>query len=255
MAERINPYMLFVGSFIPNWLLRRSEVSGPAKLAYARLAQYAGKNGRAYPKMEELALELGIVERSLRRHLTELEDAGLIETKQRGMGAPNDYYFLRHPWMDTDVSDQDRTDLSGLDRTDVSDQDRTTLSGPTIKRIRSRESDQEKDMHAVSPDTPKQTRRSREAGSLELTEAWRAAIRARYGKRWTADALEFAIADAANYYEPAVRAGKYKSLAICIEGSLRRKAEKEDADPRRRQQQHRDGTRDHVEEPGAVRTF
>jgi hypothetical protein len=48
--RRINPFRLFVGSMIPNWLQCRPEVSQGAKLAYARLAQYAGKDGGCLPE-------------------------------------------------------------------------------------------------------------------------------------------------------------------------------------------------------------
>ena len=45
MAERqyINPYKLFQGGFIPNWLMERKseEINPNAKLVYSRLLQYA----------------------------------------------------------------------------------------------------------------------------------------------------------------------------------------------------------------------
>ena len=119
---RINPWMLFTGSFIPNWLLLRTEVSAGAKLTYARLAQYAGKDGKAFPKIPELAAECGTPERTMDRNLAELVELGLIESIRRGMGLPNDYYFLQHAWM-------------GL-----AQQDTPPVAQPTIKRIRSRES-------------------------------------------------------------------------------------------------------------------
>jgi hypothetical protein len=58
----INPYKLFVGSFIPNWLLKREEISQGAKLCYARLCQYAGEDGECYPSQKKLAEALGIPE-------------------------------------------------------------------------------------------------------------------------------------------------------------------------------------------------
>ena len=38
-----NPYKLFVGSFIPEWLERRKEISPGAKLCYARLLRHADR--------------------------------------------------------------------------------------------------------------------------------------------------------------------------------------------------------------------
>jgi hypothetical protein len=100
--ERINPYRLFVGSFIPNWLLRRAEVSPGAKLCYARLCQYAGDNGRAFPAQPTLAEELGVKQRQVRNLLSELKKCNLIEAERNGLGQSNDYFFLKHPWMDLD---------------------------------------------------------------------------------------------------------------------------------------------------------
>ena len=98
----INTYKAFVGSMVPNWLLSRTEVSHGAKLAYARLAQYAGDNMVAYPKRVTLAAELGVSARQLDRYLTELETKHeLIEVEQLGLRRANRYRFLRHPWMES----------------------------------------------------------------------------------------------------------------------------------------------------------
>ena len=100
MAERINPYRLFVGAFIPNWLLQRQDMSHGAKLCYSRLAQYAGEKGVAFPAQATLADELGVSSRQIRNYLHELEAHHLIESEQRGLSATNLYYFLWHQWME-----------------------------------------------------------------------------------------------------------------------------------------------------------
>lgn len=117
MPEYINPYKLFHGSFVPNWLLERKEVSQGAKLCYARLCQYAGKKGTAWPAQETLAAEIGCSDREARRYLKELVTTELIEVEQRGLGKSNVYHFLGHPWI---LAAPDRTDMSALDRTDMS---------------------------------------------------------------------------------------------------------------------------------------
>jgi len=116
IGERINPYNLFVGSFIPNWLLKRPEVSMAAKLTYARLGQYAGKDGEAFPKIETLAEELGASKSTVERALLELKKAGLIESHQRGLTQSNRYFFLSHRWMSgkLDTSNQTVPDTSNL---------------------------------------------------------------------------------------------------------------------------------------------
>jgi len=145
--RRINPWKLFVGAFIPNWLLSRREISAGAKLCYARLAQYSGVNAVAYPKQSTLSGELGVDERTARRYLSELEEFSLIETEQRGLTESNEYFFLDHPWMH-EAKPPPREPASErsllpalpgakspvLDRTDLSGQERANLSGPVKRR-------------------------------------------------------------------------------------------------------------------------
>jgi hypothetical protein len=101
----INPFNRFVGCFVPNWLAYRKEVSQGAKLCYARLAQYAGHKGYAYPFQETLAEEIGVAERQVRRYLQELMKHKLIHQEQQGLNQPNIYYFLAHSWMEIGEED------------------------------------------------------------------------------------------------------------------------------------------------------
>ncbi len=111
MTDRyINPYRLFVGSFIPNWLLRCNDISAEAKLVYARLCQFAGKEGQAWPSVATLAEECGINERTMERYLSELKRFGLIEAVRRGLGLTNAYRFLWHPLMEM-CGDESRTSV------------------------------------------------------------------------------------------------------------------------------------------------
>jgi DNA-binding transcriptional MocR family regulator len=114
--DYINPWSQFVGCFLPNWLLERPAISLGAKVTYARLAQFAGRRGVAIVRQHVLAAKLASSDRSVSTYLTELVDNGLIESKRPGLGKPNQYRFLRHPWMqfreDLDESDDpDRQDL------------------------------------------------------------------------------------------------------------------------------------------------
>lgn len=135
----INPWRRYVGSFVPNWLLCRHEVSAQAKLLYARLAQYAGQKGVAYPRQDTLARELGsLSERTVRRYVAELREHGLIHVEdRRNKNFPNKYKFLDHPWQhEGDVIDDDESPMSPPDehRTELSSgtggpQDKVVLSG------------------------------------------------------------------------------------------------------------------------------
>lgn len=76
--------------------MRCKELSQGAKLCYARLRQYAGKEGVAFPKQITLAEELGVNSRQVRGYIKELVKIGLIDSEQIGLGHSNRYYFLDH---------------------------------------------------------------------------------------------------------------------------------------------------------------
>lgn len=76
---------------IPNDILRNRDLSHGAKLCCARLIQYAGKTGKAFPKLPTLADELGMSVRAVQRFISELEFHALLETKRRGRGQSNMY--------------------------------------------------------------------------------------------------------------------------------------------------------------------
>jgi hypothetical protein len=135
--RRINPYKRYVGSMVPNWLLCRKEVSQGAKLCYARLAQYAGEKGYAFPLQSTIAAEIGVEIRQVKRYLAELEKHSLIYAEQQGLNRPNVYSFLLHPWMEEGeevieiqggvINDTSRSALS-----DTSGGSYTTLQGGHI---------------------------------------------------------------------------------------------------------------------------
>lgn len=60
-----------------------STLTDAAKLTWARLAFYAGADGRAFPKIESLARELNHGESKVERSLAELRAKGYMESKRR----------------------------------------------------------------------------------------------------------------------------------------------------------------------------
>jgi hypothetical protein len=64
---------LFTGIFIPEALVRSGLVSAGAKLAYGRLARYAGQDGMCFPAVDTLAEEVGVCGRQVQKYLAELE--------------------------------------------------------------------------------------------------------------------------------------------------------------------------------------
>jgi hypothetical protein len=140
----INPYKLFYGAIVPNWLLERRELSQGAKLAYARLCQYAAKDGTdegtAWPRRETLADELGVTARQVDRYLKELENNKLIHVDRPGLTKSNRYRFPTHTWMpvpeSTYMSTQESTHTSSQDSTDTSTQERTDTSTLIIRNLK-----------------------------------------------------------------------------------------------------------------------
>jgi len=95
---------MFTGIFIPEGLVRSSIVGPGAKLAWGRLARYAGEDGHCYPAIKVLAAEIGVRERQAQNYLGELETAKLIRRISRFNGraqASNAYEFLWHDVFST----------------------------------------------------------------------------------------------------------------------------------------------------------
>ena len=112
--RRINPYKLFVGSFIPSWIECRKELTSSAKLVYARLCRYAGENGVAFPKRETIGSELGMSLGLVKACINELKKHKLIEVNQRGLNRSNEYYFLEHKWMGLELDGYSGSRPDGL---------------------------------------------------------------------------------------------------------------------------------------------
>ena len=100
MKANFNVYHFFAGTFVPFWLLSRQEIGAGAKLTYAMLAQQANSRGVTQLHFQVQATALGEDEGQLARHLTELEEVGLIQVS-RGNVHQEDIrvFFPRHEWM------------------------------------------------------------------------------------------------------------------------------------------------------------
>ena len=106
VGQPFNPFGLFTGIFIPDALVRSTAVSAGAKLTYGRLARYAGQDGKCYPAVHTLALEIGVSERQTQNYLAELEAQKLIRRVRRFAGraqTSNAYQFLWHRLLEEGV--------------------------------------------------------------------------------------------------------------------------------------------------------
>jgi hypothetical protein len=109
LGERYNPFGLFNGIWVPEALVRCKTISAGAKLAFGRLARYAGHDGRCYPAVSTLGREIGVGARQAQKYLSELERAGLIRRVSRFEGpgqSSNDIEFLWHPLFEEGVNDR-----------------------------------------------------------------------------------------------------------------------------------------------------
>jgi len=82
---------------VPNFLLRSRKLSPGDKMAFAMLLSYAWQNDYCFPGQARLALDLGIDERNVRRHLKSLEAHGLLAIQRRGQGKTNLYELNLKP--------------------------------------------------------------------------------------------------------------------------------------------------------------
>lgn len=99
IGETFRPYKVFIGSFVPEWLECRTEISHAAKLVYGRMCRYEGKNGECKARQNEMAKAVGMKPRQFRNHIDELIKNKLIKKIRSGQGKSNRYQFLVHKWI------------------------------------------------------------------------------------------------------------------------------------------------------------
>ena len=69
--------------YVPESLSRYRGLSPGAKLAWARLARYQGKGGKAFPSLQTLASEIGMGRRQAFVYVGELEQTRIRLTEQK----------------------------------------------------------------------------------------------------------------------------------------------------------------------------
>ena len=82
---------------VPNFLLKSKKLSSGDKVAFAMLLSYAWQNDFCFPGQLRLANDMGLDERSVRRHLKSLEAIGLLAIQRRGQGKTNMYELSLKP--------------------------------------------------------------------------------------------------------------------------------------------------------------
>ncbi len=76
---------------VPNVILKSTDLSVDAKLAYAMLLSYAWQNDCCFPGQETLASDMGVSKRSVVTFIKELNTSGFVTVKRQGLGHVNIY--------------------------------------------------------------------------------------------------------------------------------------------------------------------
>jgi hypothetical protein len=95
VGEPFNPFNLFDGAMVPAEVLRSPDLLPSEKLVFARLMQFAGGKGRAWPSVVRIAEEVALSVPQTRRCISALESKGLIRRVARS-GRSNEFEFLWH---------------------------------------------------------------------------------------------------------------------------------------------------------------
>ena len=138
--------------------MRAPGISAGAKLAYGRLARYAGQDGRCYPSVAKLAGEIGVRKRQAQKYLAELEREKLIRRASRFAGptqTSNDIEFLWHSLFEEGVNFRSREGVNNRSPTGVND--RSPKESQIIKESHLEES------HNNDLDYPPTNRKNRDS--------------------------------------------------------------------------------------------
>src|SRR6266478_558560 len=76
---------------VPNFILKNSQLSVGAKVAYAMFLSYAWHNDFCFPGQDGLAKDMGITRPRVTQLIAELQAIGLITIQRRGQGKTNIY--------------------------------------------------------------------------------------------------------------------------------------------------------------------
>lgn len=102
-GQPFNPFNLFDGAIIPTEILRNTKLLASEKLVLARLMQFAGANGDAFPRVEILADEVGLGVRQTQNCLRRLRELGLLRYGSKASARKtNRFEFLWHPFYEQD---------------------------------------------------------------------------------------------------------------------------------------------------------
>jgi hypothetical protein len=94
-GQPFNPHLVFRGLFVPDAIAAYPHLSHGAKLCYAALLRYGGKDGKAWPSKMRMSQRLAVSRDQMRRYLRELQREQFIVQEIRA-GKTSVYQFRWH---------------------------------------------------------------------------------------------------------------------------------------------------------------
>ena len=76
---------------VPNFILKKADLSAGAKVTFAMFLQYAWHNDCCFPGQERLSKDIGVSRSRVSEYISELKRAGLVAITRRGQGKTNLY--------------------------------------------------------------------------------------------------------------------------------------------------------------------
>ena len=122
-----------------NCVLYDTSISDGAKVTYMMLLDFARQEESCFPGQLKLAERRSTTERTIRNHLVELQERGLISIEQRGHMKTNIYWIEEVRSVYAPAQESDRKIFSGHERQKISGHDRKNFSSKedaVVKRHR-----------------------------------------------------------------------------------------------------------------------
>jgi DNA-binding Lrp family transcriptional regulator len=85
---------------VPNEVLSDKTLSAQAKLLYSLLLSHAWEENKVFPGQKSLGDRMGCSTKTVRKYIKELENAGYLKKKRRGLN--NTYLYTLNKWISSD---------------------------------------------------------------------------------------------------------------------------------------------------------
>jgi hypothetical protein len=138
---------------LPRAVLHQADLSRDARLLYAVLRSYSWQEGRCFPSHQRLKADLGCGINQVSIYLRELEDAGLVTRRRRGLGHST-VYTLHDPTSaePTQARVDDPAQTHRISESEVTET--VCLDSPKRRHKQDSGDYQAGEHHPLAPETP-----------------------------------------------------------------------------------------------------